>query len=162
MVNAIRRADIFFTCQEGSLVTEGIQAFQRGGESCPYTHVAIVDEWPWIVSADAKGVVHREIKKEELYKFTVLTCPILTDEQRDAIIESALKDVERGVKYDFFSIGKLALHLPVEIDEQRMYCSEHVYVKYLKKGMPLLEREPVYVLPRDLYHAAVLREVGWR
>src|SRR3989304_4160643 len=86
----IKKADLFFTASEGSIITEGIQFFQRGGESCPYTHVAIIDEWPWIISADPEGVVRREIQKEELYKFTVLTCSSLSEQQRNDIIESAM------------------------------------------------------------------------
>ena len=155
----IKKADLFFTTQEGTLVSEGIQFFQRGGDSCPYSHVAIIDEWPYIISADADGVLFRQIEKEELYKFTVLTCPSLTDQQRDDIVESAMKDVERGVKYDFYSIGALATHLPIEIDEDKFYCSEHGYVKYKKKGCELLKRRPEWITPRDLFHSAMLEEV---
>ncbi len=154
----IKKADLFFTCKEGSPVTEGIQFYQRGGESCPYTHVALIDEWPWIISADSDGIKRRQIETEEL-KCVILTCPSLTDEQRNAIVESAMKDVERGVKYDFYSIGALALHLPVEIDEESFYCSEHVYVKYKKKGCELLKRSPIFVTPRDIFHSGLLEEV---
>lgn len=154
----IKKADLFFTCREGSFVTEAIQFFERGGEPCPYTHVAIITEWPKIISADSDGVVEREILEDELYKFIVLTAN-LSDQQRDEIIESARKDVERGIKYDFYSIGALAIHLPIEIDEESFYCSEHVYVKYKKKGCDLLKRNPIFVTPRDLFHSGLLEEV---
>ena len=158
----IRTADILFTCNEGSLVTEGIQFFQRGGDSCPYTHVALIEQWPMIISADADGLQHREITKDECIKFTVLTCPMATDAHRMRMIEGAFKDVGRGVKYDFASIRNLALHLPVRIDPSTVYCSEDIFLRYGQEGLWLLKRSPILVTPRDLYHSSILEEVPYK
>lgn len=149
----IRKADIFFTASEFTPIGEIIQFFTRGR----WTHCALIDNWPWIISADAGGIVKREIQKSELYSYDVLSCPSLINNQRTDIVEWTSDRIGEG--YDFGGLFSFLLNVDCQ-NKEKYFCSELIFLAYKHVGVELQKRiDQAWVSPRDIWTSPLLEVV---
>jgi len=112
-------------------ISLGIQLATRSR----WSHAQLVEKWPMVISADADGVIHREVKQEELKTCAFLRYWGLSRNQSKAILEFAHSCV--GKSFDY--LGMFLYGTKIDIDES-WFCSELVFQAYLKAGIRLLKR----------------------
>lgn len=126
----------------------------KGRTWSPWSHSMIVDQWPKVISADAQGVQWRDIWDKEREKFSVMHCPLVTDELGKKIVEQAKKHIGDG--YDFLALGGFLINQNIQ-DEDRWFCSELVFWSYEQCGVHLLRRvNKAFVSPQHLWISPLL------
>jgi uncharacterized protein YycO len=155
----IRPADLFFTTSD-SIVSRAIRLRTWGR----FSHVQIItnpESEPAgkieVISADAEGVVCRDIREHEWENYEILTYPEMTEEERINVVKFSLQQV--GRPYDFVGLGSFLLYKEMQNDS-RWFCSELVYVAYKKAGIRLQRRvKQDFISPRDLYMSPLLKPI---
>ena len=151
----IRSADLFFT-RSNELFSLAVQ-FRTWGK---YSHVEIIvatEPELVVISADALGVTCRDVREEEKKTYEILTCPEITEEQREHVVKFCFSQI--GKPYDFMGLGSFLLYKEMQQDS-RWFCSELAYVAYKQAGIRLQRRvKQDFVSPRDLYISPLLKPV---
>ena len=110
-----------------------------------------------VISADAEGVMLRDVREEEWKNFAIMTCPEMTDEERENVVKFCLSQV--GRKYDFIGLASFLLYKALQKDGD-WFCSELAYIAYKREGHRLQRRiKQDFMSPRDSYISPILRDV---
>jgi len=110
-----------------------------------------------IVSADANGVICRDIYPEEWENHIILTCPSLTEEQRHDICHFCFQQINKP--YDYTGIGSFLVNADWN-KEDRFFCSELAFEAYKQAGVELQKRvDHAFVSPEVLYISPLLERV---
>ena len=159
MNDMIRPGDLFFTTSS-SIISKAIRARTWG----KFSHVQIITRpisephgKVEVVTADAEGVVCRDVRPHEWENYEIMTCPEMTKEQRENVVKFSLQQVGRA--YDFVGLASFLLYKEMQNDA-RWFCSELVYVAYKQAGIRLQRRvKQDFVSPRDLYMSPLLKPI---
>jgi uncharacterized protein YycO len=151
----IKSADLFFTTSE-SFISKFIR-FRTWGK---YSHVQIIVETEpilGVISADVTGVTWREIRKDELDSYAILTCPTMTDKEREDVVKFCFSTI--GTPYDYWGLVDFLLNTDLQ-EEDHYFCSELAFIGYEKAGKSLLKRiDHAFVSPMHLYISPILEVV---
>ena len=113
-----------------------------------------------VVSADAGGVYCRAIHEDEKNKYAIMTCPGITESERDEIVKFCLSQI--GKPYDFIGLASFLVYKELQNDNS-WFCSELAYVAYKQAGIRLVRRvQQDFVSPRDLYISPMLQLIEER
>lgn len=155
----IKLADLFFTTSH-SIISWVIKERTWG----KYSHVEIITKpisephgKMEVISADAMGVVCRDIREEEREHYSILTYPEMTDMERENVVKFCFSQI--GKPYDFIGLASFLLYKEMQ-QEDRWFCSELAYVAYKQAGIRLQRRvKQDFVSPRDLFLSPLLKPI---
>jgi uncharacterized protein YycO len=154
----IKPADLFFTTSD-SFISWSIRQRTWGR----YSHVQIIvsaEPEISVVSADANGVYCRGIHGDEKNKYAIMTCPGITESERDEIVKFCLSQV--GKPYDFIGLASFLVYKELQ-NNNSWFCSELAYIAYKQAGIRLVRRvQQDFVSPRDLYISPILQLIEER
>lgn len=151
-LSLVKPGDLFFTTTN-SLLSRII----RFRTLARFSHVQIVtkvrEDNLEVISADAQGVVCRDVRPEEWNNFAILTCPEMLDVERDNVVKFCFSQI--GKKYDFVGLAGFLLYKSFTNDS--WFCSELAYIAYKKAGIRLQRRvKKDFMSPRDTYISPIL------
>lgn len=146
----MERADIVF-CSGTSLLSKIIKWHTHG----VFSHCMVATgNGTEVISADAEGVVLRDMRADEKENAEVLYCPSLTREQADLVIHCA--DSMVGKDYDFSGLISFASDVD-QNNPDHFFCSELVMACYRFAGVELLKRiQAAFVSPAALWVSPIL------
>ena len=156
-LSLVKPADLFFTTSNNLI--SNIIRFKTWGK---FSHVQIVtktiDDYNLeVISADAEGVMLRDVREEEWENFAILTYPEMLDIERENVLKFCFSQI--GKPYDFIGLSSFLLYKELQNDS-KWFCSELAYVAYKQAGIRLQRRlKQDFVSPRDLYLSPILKDV---
>jgi cell wall-associated NlpC family hydrolase len=155
--NILRPADLIFV-RGSTTIAHIIEDVSRS----PYSHVAGIVKPNELI--EAQGGRRTGYAALDLYDGAadVYTCDSLTDAQREAVVDFAMK--QQGTRYAYGLIGWEAVHFLLHIDlpykeHGEFDCSQLWYDAYKAAGIDLCPSMKI-VAPADLAQSQLLRKVG--
>lgn len=166
-LSVVKPADLFFTTSPG-FFSWAIRRRTWG----KFSHVQVIvhvepnilarkDERIYdldVISADANGVYARAVQEEEWDKYAILTCPEISEEQRENVVKFCLSQI--GKPYDFVGLASFLFYKELQQDD-KWFCSELAYIAYKQAGIRLQRRvKQDFISPRDLYISPLLKPIA--
>ena len=114
----VRRGDLMFT-RSSTVISGAIKFFTHG----KFSHVqTVIDTEPklTVISADAEGVMYRDVREEDFDDYEILSYPEMTEKERDDVAKFCFRQV--GQSYDYTGLSSFLINTDLN-KEEAFFCS---------------------------------------